>query len=87
MQNINIFKCTNITDKSIIEIANMCPLLESLNFLACGEITDTSVIAIKEKCPLLYNISPIHYVGPTGLSRSYALQPYEMDYEMYRRKY
>ena len=58
LTKINLICCSQITDKSVIEIAKRCPLLTYIN-LSCrdSKITDKSIIEISKRCPFLTNIN------------------------------
>ena len=46
-------RCSNLTDESIIAIANHCPELAQLCVWDCENLTDESIIAIANHCPKL----------------------------------
>ena len=58
LTKINLICCSQITDKSVIEIAKSCPLLKNINLSGRdSKITDRSIIEISKKCPFLTNIN------------------------------
>jgi hypothetical protein len=48
---------SNLTDATVIAIANKCPNLTSLNLSGCKEITDNAIIHIARKCKLLSTLN------------------------------
>ena len=48
--------CCNITDTSVIAVAEQCAGLKSIDLGGCCNITDTSVVALAEHCPGLTKI-------------------------------
>ena len=58
LTKINLICCSQITDKSVIEIAKRCPLLTYINLSGRdSKITDKSIIEISKRCPFLTNIN------------------------------
>jgi len=57
LTSINLFRCSNITNAGVIEIARRCPQLTSLNLSHCDNITDVSVIGISIGCQQLKSIN------------------------------
>jgi hypothetical protein len=56
LTSMNLSRCDNITDVSVIEIAKGCPQLTSINLSSCGYITNTSVFEIAKGCSQLTSI-------------------------------
>lgn len=50
LQRIDLASCRMITDESLHDLSEACPLLESLNVGFCGLITEDGVTAIVKKC-------------------------------------
>jgi hypothetical protein len=50
---LDLRECKNITDQSIIRVAQQCSELESLNVVDCYNITDISILEIAKMCPHL----------------------------------
>ena len=46
----------NVTDTSVVALAEHCPGMEEIHLNWCENITDTSVIALAEHCQLLKEI-------------------------------
>lgn len=61
----------NITDRSIIKIAESCPNLRILNLARCDRVTNRSVIKIAENCPDLkeLNLSGCYSISDTSIIR------------------
>jgi len=58
LTKINLICCSQITDKSVIEIAKRCPLLTYINLSGRdSKITDKSIIEISKRCPSLIYIN------------------------------
>jgi hypothetical protein len=58
LTKINLICCSQITDKSVIEIAKSCPLLNNINLSGRdSKITDKSIIEISKRCPLVIYIN------------------------------
>ena len=57
---------TNVSDATILQIANRCPKLQGLNLSMCKDgheyfrgVTDTSIVKLAEQCPGLRKASDI----------------------------
>ena len=58
LTKINLICCSQITNKSVIEIAKRCPLLTYINLSGRdSKITDKSIIEISKRCTLLNYIN------------------------------
>jgi hypothetical protein len=46
MRALNVWSCGELTDRSIIAVANGCPLLERLEFYMCKRISNQAIRAL-----------------------------------------
>jgi Leucine Rich repeat len=53
---IDLSDCTDITDITLLALANSCPNLNYVGLGHCHHITDAGITALVEKCPLLQTI-------------------------------
>jgi hypothetical protein len=70
LQVLNLADCTNITDTSIIQIAEKCHNLKELDISECP-ITDLSLMKIAECCPNIESLATMDCLDITdsGLIR------------------
>lgn len=59
MQSLDLDSCRNITDLSIIKIAEGCPGIQTLDVTCCNRITDTGIINLTEKCSKMQKLTLI----------------------------
>ena len=53
---VNFSSCIDITNITLLALANSCPNLNDIDLGYCHRITDAGIIALVEKCPLLQTI-------------------------------
>ena len=61
LQSLNIWGCSNITDKGLRALANGLLKLQSLNISFCRNITDEGIRAVERGCPQLQSLNICDY--------------------------
>ena len=57
LEELNIMKCTNVTDIGVALLASYCSNLRALNVRGCIQLTDKSISACLRQCKLLRSFS------------------------------
>jgi hypothetical protein len=57
LEHLNLTYCSDITDKSLIAIANHCPKLTSIILWGCYNITDVGLEALANGCPSINTLN------------------------------
>jgi hypothetical protein len=53
---VDLRNCHQLTDASVITLAERCPLLTNVIFFHCDQPTGASVVVLAERCPLLAEV-------------------------------
>lgn len=54
--NVIFGGCVQLTDASVMALAEHCPHVTTIYFDNCQRVTDASMLALEERCPYLTNI-------------------------------
>eukprot|EP00899_Mesostigma_viride_P021256 jgi/Mesvir1/29131/Mv18430-RA.1 len=57
LRQLNLSRCSDITDASITALARNCPLLEQIDLSYCSRVTDAGFIAIISSCQHLVHLN------------------------------